>query len=140
MIFGRADPYEIYDRFEFDVAYGTHGDLYDRYLVRLEEMRQSLRILRQILKDIPDGEIQTGKSVYQVKVPAGEAYGRIESPKGELGFYVVSDGKPNPYRYHIRSGSFVNLTSLASMARGSKIADAVTILGSIDIVLGEVDR
>ncbi len=136
----RADPYEIYDRFEFDVAYGTHGDLYDRYLVRLEEMRQSLRILQQIIKDIPDGEIQTGKPAYLVKVPAGEAYGRIESPKGELGFYVVSDGKPNPYRYHIRSGSFVNLTSLAPMARGSKIADAVTILGSIDIVLGEVDR
>ncbi len=136
----RADPYEIYDRFEFDVAYGTHGDLYDRYLVRLEEMRQSLRILQQIIRDIPDGEIQTGKPAYQVRVPAGEAYGRIESPKGELGFYVVSDGKPNPYRYHIRSGSFVNLTSLAPMARGSKIADAVTILGSIDIVLGEVDR
>ena len=136
----RADPYEIYDRFEFDVAYGKHGDLYDRYLVRLEEMRQSLRILQQIIRDIPDGEIQTGKPAFQVRVPAGEAYGRIESPKGELGFYVVSDGKPNPYRYHIRSGSFVNLTSLAPMARGSKIADAVTILGSIDIVLGEVDR
>lgn len=136
----RADPYSIYDRFDFDVAFGTHGDIYDRYLVRLEEMRQSLRILRQVLKDIPEGPVLAGKPQYLVRVPAGEAYGRVESPKGELGFYVVSNGKANPWRYHIRSSSFINLTSLREMALGGKIADAVTILGSIDIVLGEVDR
>ncbi len=136
----RADPYGIYDRFEFDVAYGVHGDIYDRYLVRFEEMRQSLRILKQVIKDIPEGPVMSVKPQYQVRVPAGEAYGRVESPKGELGFYVVSNGKPNPWRYHVRAPSFINLTSLVPMSRGSKVADAVTILGSIDIVLGEVDR
>lgn len=136
----RADPYGIYDRFDFDVAYGIHGDIYDRYLVRLEEMRQSLRILKQVLRDMPGGETMTGKPQYQVRVPAGEAYSRIESPKGELGFYVVSNGKPNPWRYHVRAPSFINLTSLAPMGRGEKIADLVVILGAIDIVLGEVDR
>ncbi|MCJ7625164.1 MAG: NADH-quinone oxidoreductase subunit D [Anaerolineaceae bacterium] len=136
----RAEPYSIYDRFEFDVAFGTHGDVYDRYLVRLEEARQSVRILKQAIKDIPDGPVQISSSAYQPKVPAGEAYGRIEGPKGELGFYVVSNGTANPWRYHVRSPSFVNLTSLAEMARGAKIADAVVILGAIDITLGEVDR
>ncbi len=136
----RADPYGIYDRFDFDVAYGVHGDIYDRYLVRFEEMRQSLRILQQVIKDIPEGPVMSVKPQYQVRVPAGEAYGRVESPKGELGFYVISNGKPNPWRYHVRAPSFINLTSLVPMSRGSKVADAVTILGSIDIVLGEVDR
>jgi len=136
----RADPYSIYDRFEFDVAVGSHGDAYDRYLVRIEEMRQSVRILQQVLKDIPGGPIITGKPLYQVRVPAGEAYGRIENPKGELGFYVVSNGKPNPWRYHVRAPCFINLTSLGPMSIGQKVADAVIILGSIDIVLGEVDR
>ena len=82
----------------------------------------------------------TGKPKYQVRVPAGEAYGRVENPKGELGFYVVSDGKPNPWRYHIRAPSFINLTALGEMCKGHKVADVVGILGSIDIVLGEVDR
>jgi NADH:ubiquinone oxidoreductase subunit D len=82
----------------------------------------------------------TGKSQYTVKVPAGESYGRVEGPKGELGYYVVSNGKPNPYRYHVRAPSFINITSLADMCKGMKVADAVVILGSIDIVLGEVDR
>ncbi len=136
----RADPYSIYDRFEFDIPVRYNGDIYDRYLLRLEEMRQSLRILRQVLKDIPDGPILSGKPQYQVRVPAGESYGRVEGPKGELGFYVVSNGKPNPLRYHVRAPTFINLTSLAEMCRGQKIADVVTILGSIDIVLGEVDR
>ncbi|GIV66606.1 MAG: hypothetical protein KatS3mg047_0999 [Bellilinea sp.] len=136
----RADPYSIYDRFEFDIPVRYNGDIYDRYLLRLEEMRQSLRILRQVLKDIPDGPILSGKPQYQVRVPAGESYGRVEGPKGELGFYVVSNGKPNPWRYHVRAPTFINLTSLAEMCRGQKIADVVTILGSIDIVLGEVDR
>ncbi|MCX8023987.1 MAG: NADH-quinone oxidoreductase subunit D [Thermanaerothrix sp.] len=136
----RAEPYSIYDRLEFDVAVRYHGDIYDRYLIRLDEMRQSLRILQQILRDIPKGPIMTGKPQYQVRVPPGEAYGRVEGPKGELGFYVVSNGKPNPWRYHVRAPSFINLTSLVDMARGNKVADVVAILGSIDIVLGEVDR
>jgi len=136
----KADPYGIYDRMEFDVAVRYHGDIYDRYLVRLDEMRQSIRILRQVLREIPDGPILAGKPQWQVRVPAGESYGRVEGPKGELGFYVVSNGKANPYRYHVRAPSFINLTSLAEMCRGSKIADAIVILGSVDIVLGEVDR
>jgi len=136
----RADPYSIYDRFDFNVCVRYHGDIYDRYLIRLDEARQSLRILEQALKDMPEGPILAGKPQHTVRVPAGEAYGRVESPKGELGFYVVSNGKPNPWRYHVRAPSFVNLTALAPMSRGGKIADVVTVLGSIDIVLGEVDR
>jgi len=136
----RAEPYGIYDRFDFDIAVRTHGDIYDRYLIRLDEMRQSLRILQQAVRDIPGGEIQTGKAQYQVRVPAGESYGRVENPKGELGFYVISTGKPNPWRYHVRAPSFINLTGMAEMCRGYKVADVVATLGSIDIVLGEVDR
>ena len=136
----RADPYSIYDRFDFDVAVRFHGDIYDRYLVRMDEMRQSVRILQQAVRDLPKGPIMSGKPQYQVRVPAGESYGRVEGPKGELGFYVISTGKPNPWRYHVRAPSLINLTSLADMSRNEKIADVVTILGSIDIVLGEVDR
>jgi NADH-quinone oxidoreductase subunit C/D len=136
----RADPYSIYDRFDFDVAVRYHGDIYDRYLIRIDEMRQSVRILQQALQQIPEGEIYEGKAQYQVRVPAGEAYGRVEGPKGELGFYVVSNGKPNPWRYHVRAPSFINLNALGEMCKGNKVADAVGILGSIDIVLGETDR
>lgn len=136
----RADPYGIYDRFDFDVAVRYNGDVYDRYLIRIDEMRESVRILEQVLRDMPDGEILAGKQVYQVRVPAGEAYGRVENPKGELGFYLVSDGSPNPYRYHVRAPSFINLTALGEMCKGQKVADVVAILGSIDIVLGETDR
>jgi NADH-quinone oxidoreductase subunit C/D len=136
----RAEPYSIYDRFDFDVPVYTNGDIYDRYRVRLDEMRQSTRILQQVARDIPDGEIQTGKLQYQVRVPEGESYGRVENPKGELGYYLVSNGKPTPWRYHIRAPSFINLTALSEMCKGHKIADVVAILGSIDIVLGEVDR
>lgn len=136
----KADPYSIYDRLDFDVAVRPSGDSYDRYLIRLDEARQSLRILQQVVRDIPQGPIMEGKPRYQVRVPAGEAYGRVENPKGELGFYVVSDGKPNPWRYHVRATSFINVTALGEMCKGHKIADVVAILGSIDIVLGEVDR
>jgi len=141
----RAEPYSIYDRFDFDVAVRYHGDVYDRYLIRLDEIHQSLRILQQAVKQIdqeaPRGSpILAGKPQYQVRVPAGEAYGRVEGPKGELGFYVVSTGKTNPWRYHVRAPSFINLTALETMAIGNKVADLVVILGSIDIVLGEVDR
>ncbi|MBN8581646.1 MAG: NADH-quinone oxidoreductase subunit D [Anaerolineae bacterium] len=136
----RADPYSVYDRFEFDVVTRQNGDMYDNYLIRFDEIRQSLRILEQALKQIPGGPINSQKPAYQVRVPAGEAYGRVESPKGELAFYVVSNGKPNPYRYHVRAPSFVNLTAVESMCKGVKIADFVALLAMLDIVMGEVDR
>jgi NADH-quinone oxidoreductase subunit D/NADH-quinone oxidoreductase subunit C/D len=136
----RADPYSIYDRFDFDVATQYHGDVYDRYLVRMEEMRQSVRIIQQALDDLPEGPVNIKKPQYQVRVPAGEAYGRVEGPKGELGFYLVSIGSTQPWRYHVRAPSFINLTALSKMCVGQKVADAVIILGSLDIVLGETDR
>ena len=135
----RAEPYGIYDQFDFDVAVRYHGDTYDRYIIRMDEVRQSLRILQQALKTIPEGPVLL-KNPYNVRVPEGEAYGRAEVPKGELGFYLVSDGSANPYRYHVRSPSFINLTALEKMCLGLKVADVFAILGSIDIVLGEVDR
>ncbi|MBM4417845.1 MAG: NADH-quinone oxidoreductase subunit D [Chloroflexi bacterium] len=136
----RAAPYGIYDRFAFDIPVGKNGDNYDRYLVRLWEIQQSLRILRQAIGDIPPGEIQTGRKLWQVRVPKGEVYSRIEAPKGELGFYLVSDGGPNPYRYHVRAPSFINITALETMVRGHRIADAIAIFGTIDINMGECDR
>jgi NADH:ubiquinone oxidoreductase subunit D/NADH:ubiquinone oxidoreductase subunit C len=136
----RADPYSVYDRFNFDVAVRPNGDMMDNYLIRIDEIRQSLRILQQAIKQIPDGPINSQKPQYQVRVPAGEAYGRIESPKGELAFYVVSNGKPNPWRYHVRPASFVNITCLEQMCIGTKIADFVALLGMLDIVMGELDR
>ena len=137
----RAEPYSIYDRFDFDVVTHNGCDIYARYLVRLEEARQSLRIVKQALDQIPKGPIQGGRGGYNFRLPAGDAYARIEGTKGELGYYIVSAGKaPNPYRYHVRPPTMINLTSLADMCRGAKVADAVVILGSIDITLGEVDR
>ena len=136
----RADPYSIYDRFDFKVAVRYHGDVYDRYIIRLDEVRESIKIVQQAIYQMPEGPIFEGKAQYQVRVPAGEAYGRVEGPKGELGYYVVSNGKANPWRYHVRAPSFINLTALGEMCKGNKIADSVAILGSIDIVLGEVDR
>jgi NADH:ubiquinone oxidoreductase subunit D len=136
----RAEPYGIYDRFDFDVVTADGCDVYARYLVRLGEMRQSLHILRQALDQIPEGPVRAGKQSHILRVPAGDAYGRVESPKGELGFYVVSDGTANPYRYHVRSPAFVNLTSLAELCCGTKIADTVVIYGSVDTCMGEVDR
>jgi NADH-quinone oxidoreductase B subunit len=136
----RAAPYSIYDRFSFDVITGTTGDLYDRYYVRLQEMRESVKILKQAVDDLPEGPILPGKKSYQIKVPAGEAYSRVENPKGELGYYVVADGSGTAYRYHVRSPSFINLTALEQMCLGHTVADVVGILGSLDIVLGEVDR
>ncbi|HEX2697716.1 MAG TPA: NADH-quinone oxidoreductase subunit D [Anaerolineales bacterium] len=136
----RAQPYGIYDRFDFDVALRHNGDLFDNYLIRLDEVRQSTRILQQAVKQITPGPIMTGKAQYQVRVPAGEAYGRVEAPKGELGFYVISTGKPNPWRYHVRAPSFINITALEKMCLGQKIADFVAIFGVIDVVLGELDR
>jgi NADH-quinone oxidoreductase subunit D len=138
----KAEPYSIYDRFEFDVPVGSVGDVYDRLLVRIEEMRQSQRILEQVLQQLPDAEGGhiNPKARQNVRPPVGDAYARIESPKGELGFYLVSDGSDKPYRYKVRAPSFINLTPLGDMCRGYKVADVVVILGSIDIVMGEVDR
>jgi NADH-quinone oxidoreductase subunit D/NADH-quinone oxidoreductase subunit C/D len=136
----RAEPYSIYDRFEFDVCTRQNGDIYDRLMLRFDEIRQSIRIIQQAVKQIPEGPVMSIKPMYQVRVPPGEAYGRVEGPKGELGFYVVSNGKPTPWRYHVRAPSFINLTAFGPMCIGQKIADVVGVLGSIDIVLGEVDR
>jgi NADH-quinone oxidoreductase subunit D len=137
----KVDKYGIYDRFEFRVPLGEHGDVYDRYMIRVLEMRESLKILRKALADIPAGAIVDPKARLRGFRPkVGEAYGRIEAPKGELGFYLISDGSPNPYRYRVRPPSFINLTILEDMCVGQTIADAVITLGSVDIVLGEVDR
>lgn len=139
----RVDPYGIYDRFDFEIPVLYGADVYDRYRIRVLEMRESLKIVQQCLQQMEQtkwGDIQAGKKAYNHRVPAGQAYARVETPKGELGFYLVSDGGQNPYRYHIRSSSFINLTSLKEMVVGHKVADAVVILGSLDIVLGEVDR
>jgi NADH-quinone oxidoreductase subunit D len=137
----KVDHYGIYDRFKFRVPLGEHGDVFDRYMMRVLEMRESVSILEQALRDIPEGPIVDPKAKLRGFRPkAGEAYGRIEAPKGELGFYVISDGSPNPYRYKVRPPSFINLTVLEDMCLGQTVADAVIILGSVDIVLGEVDR
>jgi len=139
----KVDRYGIYDRFEFKVPLGSKGDTYDRYYVRILEMRESVKILEQALRQIRDVEpksITGDVKLRNFKPPKGDAYARIEGPKGELGFYVVSDGGTKPYRYHVRPPSFINLTTLEDMCLGHKVADAVIILGSIDIILGEVDR
>ena len=137
----KVDRYGIYDRFEFKIPLGDHGDVYDRYMIRVLEMHESLKILRSALDDIPEGPIVNPKiNPRAFKPKPGEAYGRIEAPKGELGFYLVSDGTANPYRYRVRPPSLVNLTVLEDMCLGQTIADAVISLGSVDIVLGEVDR
>ena len=136
----KAEPYCIYDRFDFDIPTLPEGDIYARYYIRLLEARESVKILQQALRDIPEGEVMGGRGGYTLRPPEGEAYHRVESPKGELGFYVVSDGKPNPYRYHVRAPSYINVNALGPMCVGYKIADAVVVLGAIDIVLGEVDR
>ncbi len=137
----KIDKYGYYGRFDFRVPIGEHGDVFDRYYVRVLEMQESVKILKQALKDIPKGPIMDPKAKLRGFKPAkGEAYGRIESPKGELGFYVVSDGTDKPYRYHVRAPSFINLTILEDMCLGEKIADVMIILGAVDIVLGEVDR
>jgi NADH-quinone oxidoreductase subunit D len=137
----KVDRYGIYERFNFRVPLGDHGDVFDRYMLRILEMRESVKILEQALADIPEGPIIDPKAKLRGFRPkAGEAYGRIESPKGELGFYLISDGSPNPYRYRVRPPSLINLTVLEDMCLGQTIADAVVILGSVDIVLGEVDR
>ena len=137
----KVDGYGFYPRCDFRVPLGAHGDTYDRYMMRILEMRESVKILAQAFRDLPAGPIMDPKAKLRSFRPKpGEAYGRIEGPKGELGFYLVSDGSPNPYRYRVRPPSLINLTLLEEMCLGHTLADAVVILGSIDIVLGEVDR
>ncbi len=135
----KAFPYAAYDQFQFDIPIGERGDTYDRYLVRMEEMRQSRRIILQAVESIPEGPIlaRVGKVI---KPPPGEVYHSIEAPKGELGYYLVSDGTTQPYRLRIRPPSFINLEAFDKMVRGHLVADVVAIIGTLDIVLGEVDR
>jgi NADH-quinone oxidoreductase subunit D len=135
----KAAPYAAYDQYKFEIPVGTTGDTYDRYLVRMEEMRQSRLICLQAIENIPSGPIlaKVGKVL---KPPPGEVYHAIEGPKGELGYYVVSDGSVQPYRVRIRPPSFINLQAFDRMVRGHLVADVVAIIGTIDIVLGEVDR
>ncbi len=136
----KDEPYAAYDEMEFDVPLGVAGDTYDRYVVRMQEFRQSIRIIRQAMQGIPEGPI-LGKVPRLIKPPAGEVYHAIESPKGELGFFIVSDGKStSPYRFRVRPPSFCNLQALPRLAKGHLIADVVALIGSLDVVLGEVDR
>ena len=136
----KADPYSVYDRFEFDIPTGENGDNYDRYRVRINEMWQSLRILNQAIEQMPEGGEMNAKVPHFLRPPKGEAYGRIESPQGELGFYLVSDNSIAPYRLHIRTPALINLTALRDMVIGWKVADIIATFGSIDICMGEIDR
>ncbi|MDI6776864.1 MAG: NADH dehydrogenase (quinone) subunit D [Syntrophales bacterium] len=160
----KAYPYSSYDEFDFEIPLGENSDVYDRYLVRLKEMRQSNRIIKQVLDKLPEGPVRANalsvvppdKEDVQsdiaalirhfkimaegFKVPRGEVYSSIESPKGELGFYIVSDGTNKPFRMRIRPPSFINLGALSKIIEGQMIADVVAAIGSIDIVLGEIDR
>jgi len=160
----KNEPYSSYDKFDFKVPTRPEGDVYARYLVRLEEMRQSLRIVQQAMEGLPEGPIKTNAPhivlpdresmktsiealIYHFKIvtegfhpPVGEVYQAIEAPRGELGFYMVSDGSPKPFRCHVRAPSFANLQALPKMIEGRLIADVVACIGTIDIVLGEVDR
>lgn len=160
----KDEPYLVYDRFDFDIPTGENGDCFDRYMVRIEEMRQAARIIKQALRDLPDGPINVDmpeivpppkKDVYKnmeslihhfkfvsqsFKVPSGEVYSSIESPKGELGFYIVSDGSEKPFRLKIRAPSFVNLQSVDHMSRDGYLADVVAVISSLDPVFGEADK
>jgi len=135
----RAQPYECYKDLDFEIPTGVNGDTYDRYLVRVAEMRQSVRILQQAVDSIPTGPIMA-KVPKVIKPQVGEVYHSIEAPKGELGYFIVSDASTQPYRVRVRPPSFVNLQALDVMVRGMLVADVVAVIGTLDIVLGEVDR
>ena len=135
----KAQPYLVYDQLQFDVPVGTAGDAYDRYLVRIEEMRQSVRILRQALEKLPEGEVNA-KVPRIIKPPPGEAYARVESPRGELACWLISDGGDKPYRMHWRAPSFYNLQAIEHIARGIWVADMVPVIATLDIILGDIDR
>ncbi|MGD1148908.1 MAG: NADH-quinone oxidoreductase subunit D [Thermoanaerobaculaceae bacterium] len=132
-------PYDHYDDVDFEIPIGANGDTYDRYLVRMEEMRQSVRIVQQCLARLPEGPVMA-KVPKVIKPPKGEIYFSVEGPKGELGYYVVSDGGANPYRLHVRPSCFINLQALPEMVRGQLVADLIAVIGTLDIVLGEIDR
>jgi NADH-quinone oxidoreductase subunit D len=135
----KAIPYSSYEDFDFEVPLGQNGDVYDRYLCRIREMRQSVRIIQQALDGMPEGELK-GKVGRIIRPPTGEAYFTVEAAKGQLGYYIVSDGAEKPWRVHVRAPSFINLQGMETMCKGGLIADVVAVIGSIDIVLGEVDR
>jgi NADH-quinone oxidoreductase subunit D len=135
----KAAPYSVYQNFEFDVPVGSTGDCYDRYRVRMEEMRQSLRIIQQAVEQMPAGKEKIPTPL-RLRPAIGEAYAQVESPRGMLGCYLVSDGSEKPYRCHFRAPAFINLTVLRELLIGQKLADAILIFGSIDISMGEVDR
>ena len=135
----KAQPYSGYNNFDFEIPVGENGDTFDRYMVRIKEMHQSLRIIEQAVDGIPEGPIMA-KVPKVIKPPVGEIYQSIEAPKGELGYFIVSDGSTQPYRVRVRPPSFVNLQALDVMVRGMLVADVVAVIGTIDIVLGEVDR
>lgn len=140
----REDPYSIYSRFDFEIPVGkglqgTVGDCWDRYYVRVREMEQSLKIIEQAIDHIPEGDVQSAIPK-RIKPPKGTVYTRVENPRGELGYFIISDGSVNPFRVKVRAPSFVNLEVLGELCKGYLVADIIVILGSIDIVLGEVDR
>lgn len=135
----KARPYGGYEDFEFDVPLGKNGDTYDRYLIRIEEMRQSLRIIQQTLDRLPDGPVR-GKAPRILKPAVGEYFSTIEGPRGELGYYIVSDGSAQPFRVRIRPPTFISLQALRTLVKGHLMADVVAIIGTLDIVLGEIDR
>jgi NADH-quinone oxidoreductase subunit D len=135
----RDDTYSIYDRFDFDIPIGNVGDCYDRYWVRMQEMSQSIRILEQAIAQLPEGKVCADVPKL-LRPPIGEVYGHIEAPKGELGFYLVSDNSISPYRFHIRPPTLINLTALKDMVIGWKVADLIITFGSMDVCLGEIDR
>ena len=135
----KVQPYSVYDRFDFNIPTGTVGDVYDRYMVRVLEMRESVKIVHQALDHLPGGDARA-KLPKMFKPPKGDAYAQVENPKGVLGYYIASEGGPEPYRCKVRAPSFINLTALKPLLVGYKVADAIVILGSFDIVLGEVDR
>ena len=134
----KAEPYGIYDRFDFEVPLGEVGDSWDRYVVRMEEVKQSMRIVEQALAQLPEGPVM-GKVPKVLKPPVGEIYHAVENPRGELGYYIVSDGSPKPYRIHVRRPSFINLQMLNETCQGLLIADVVAVLATLDSLMGEVD-
>lgn len=135
----KTDPYSGYERFDFEVPVGRNGDNYDRFMVRMAETRQSVRIIEQAVAGLPGGAHKANIPL-ALRPEPGETYARVEGPRGEVGYYVVSDGGPAPFRFHIRAPSYINLSLLREMARGATLADAIVTLGSLDIVVGEIDR
>lgn len=140
----KDDPYSIYDRFDYEIPVGSGergktGDCWDRYIIRVREMEESLKIIEQAIEQIPDGDV-TSAIPKRVKPPAGQIYTRVENPRGELGYFIISDGSLYPFRIKVRAPSFVNLAIMGELCKGWMVADVVAILGSIDIVLGEIDR